>query len=62
MDLMNMYGGSLYCIAAELARRSDRNEKRVQKAICMKYGLPLENMTDSEVKQINQMVNEMLYH
>lgn len=56
-----MYGGSLYCIAEELAHRSDRNDKRVQRSICNKYGLPLEDMTDSEVKQINDMVNRMIY-
>ena len=60
MDLMNMYGGSLYCIAAELANRSDREDVFIQDKICRKYGLSLESLSNAEAAQISYMIDEIL--
>lgn len=55
------YGISLIAAAQELASKPETmNMPSLQNAICRKYGIFLDSMTEDEIKEFERIINEYL--
>lgn len=53
------YTGSFELAARELARHPEaQNDEHLQDAICRRYGIFLDNITDDEAEMLSRMIEE----